>query len=69
MLVVAALSAIVAPPPHPKLRSVATAIVRIERPVAAGAGQWEASPAHLRREVVRVDENGRPVLLRLVEMP
>lgn len=69
MLLLAALSALAAAPPEPRATVRAQATVRIERPVAVGAVQWDSIPQGQRREVLTRDETGRPLLLRLVENP
>ena len=61
MLVLAVLAAT----PPPKVQ--ATATVRIERPVKANLEEWEKLPPQSKREVVISDEQGRRVLLRVVE--
>ena len=45
----------------------ARASVRIERPVSASREEWERLPKSARREVVIRDEQGREILLRLIE--
>jgi hypothetical protein len=53
----------VSPPPAPQ----ATATIRIERPVKASRADWERLPPQSKREVIVRDEQGRRLLLRLVE--
>lgn len=68
MLLLAALASQVAPaPPLPKGMAQAAATVRIERPSAVSSKDWDRSPPESKREIVVHDENGRPLLLRLVE--
>lgn len=69
------LAALVQPHGFPANTSPATsavaesrATVRIERPVRVGGEEWQRVPRDKRREIVITDEQGRPVLLRLVEM-
>lgn len=64
MLLLAALASQAASPP-PKVQ--ATATVRIERPVSASRERWEQLPPSSKREIIVRDEQGRPVLLRLIE--
>jgi hypothetical protein len=45
----------------------ATATVRIERPVKVSRDEWEKLPPQPKREVVITDEQGRRLLLRVVE--
>jgi hypothetical protein len=45
----------------------ATATVRIERPSTVTARDWERMPQAMRREVIVRDEQGQPLLLRLIE--
>ena len=47
--------------------SAAKAVVRIERSIQAHADDWSRKSDVQRREVRRIDERGRPVLLRIVE--
>jgi hypothetical protein len=54
---------------QPQVRVQATASVRIERPVTARAADWDKLPSQIRRETTIVDEQGRPILLRLIENP
>jgi hypothetical protein len=56
-----------ASPPQARIQS--TAIVRIERPVTAGREEWDRLPASQKRERLTRDEQGRPMLLRIVENP
>lgn len=51
----------------PKAQIQATATVRIERPAIANAKDWHEAPQSNRREVIIRDDEGHPVLLRLVE--
>jgi hypothetical protein len=45
----------------------ATATLRIERPVKVSRDEWEKLPPQPKREVVITDEQGRRLLLRVVE--
>jgi hypothetical protein len=45
----------------------ATATIRIERPAIANDKAWDQSPKASRREIIRRDERGQPLLLRVVE--
>ncbi len=49
-------------------KAAGAAIVRIEQPVAVSARNWEHSLQVTRREVIVRDEQGRKLLLRLIEM-
>jgi len=63
-----AMAAMTAPSPPPaQSHSQATATVRIERPAIANSKEWDRAPKAGRREIVRRDEGGQTVLLRLVE--
>jgi hypothetical protein len=53
-------------PPVPA-KAVATASVRIERPASASERDWEKLPKGRRRELIVRDEQGRDLLLRLIE--
>jgi hypothetical protein len=68
VLLLVALAAQAAPaPPPPKAAVQASASVRIERPSAVSAREWEQQPESAKRELRVLDEQGRAVLLRLVE--
>jgi hypothetical protein len=43
--------------------------VRIVRPAIASSKAWDLSPKRARKETIRRDERGEPVLLRLIEYP
>jgi hypothetical protein len=45
----------------------AKAVVRIERATTASRDSWSQRPIPERREVKRVDESGRKIVLRLIE--
>lgn len=45
----------------------AQAFVRIERASMGTQAKWEQIDGGQRREVRRIDENGRPIVLRLIE--
>jgi hypothetical protein len=66
LLVALAASQAVQPPP-PRVVLQATATVRIERPVTAGREQWDKAPPSNKHEIIVRDEQGRPMLLRIVE--
>jgi hypothetical protein len=53
-------------PAAPAARA-ATATVRIERAGSITADHWSKAPITSRREVVRTDENGRKITVRLIE--
>jgi hypothetical protein len=63
MLLLAALA--LSAPAQPRLEAVAA--VRIERPSIAASQLWEKLPKARRKEVRIRDEQGRELLLRLVE--
>jgi hypothetical protein len=70
MLLLIATTAVAAVPPPPRPAQVqARAIVRIMRPAIASSKAWELSPKGARKETIRRDERGEPVLLRLIEYP
>jgi len=54
-------------PPSARAQAQATATIRIERPAIANSAEWDRAPRASRKEVIRRDERGRPVLLRLIE--
>lgn len=53
--------------PHPKAEVRTSASIRIERPATASREQWEKTPKSLRRETIIVDEQGRPLLVRIID--
>ena len=65
LLLVLAAVASTGPPAKAAVQAVAT--IRIERPASASREAWERLPQSSRREIVIRDENGREILLRLVE--
>ena len=65
LLFASAVITIVAKPPTAEAR--ATATIRIERPAIASDKEWEHSPKASRREIIRRDERGQPMLLRVIE--
>ena len=66
MLLLAALAAFsAAPAERPAMQARVT--VRIERPARASAKQWDSLPLSGRREILIRDDQGRPVLIRLIE--
>ena len=67
MLVLVLAAAASAAPPGPKAVAQAQASVRIERPVTVNRQEWEKLPSSARREIAIRDENGREILLRLIE--
>jgi hypothetical protein len=68
VLLLIALSAQASPAPSQPIVAVqATATVRIERPSTVTARGWDRLPPQMKREVIVRDEQGQPLLLRLVE--
>ena len=65
LLLIAVNGASFSPPPHVEVQSIAR--VRIERPAIANSKEWEQTPKASRREIILHDENGQPVLVRLIE--
>lgn len=55
------------PPPRPQAEVQARATVRIERPATASSEQWAHVPRGARKEVIRRDERGNLVLIRIVD--
>lgn len=53
--------------PATRVHIQATATVRIQRSRALNEYEWKHTPKISRREVIIHDEEGRPILLRLVE--
>jgi hypothetical protein len=45
----------------------AKAVVRIERATAVSRESWSRAAPPERREIRRIDEQGRPIILRLIE--
>jgi len=66
MLLLFASAAITVSKP-PAAQAQATATIRIERPAIASDKEWEHSPKASRREIIRRDERGQPMLLRVIE--
>jgi hypothetical protein len=60
-----ALAALPVTPARAEAQAIAT--IRIERPAIASSRAWEDSPKGSRREVIRRDERGQPLLLRLID--
>jgi hypothetical protein len=54
---------------RPTVASAAPAVasVRINRPAEASKAEWERTPRANRREIVRRDADGRPILVRVIE--
>jgi hypothetical protein len=50
---------------EPSIR--ARAVIRVERAAVASRAEWERLPPARRRELVRKDELGRPIAIRVVE--
>lgn len=48
---------------------MATATVRIERAQPVTAEEWSRLPTIVRRELRRVDESGKPIIIRVIEHP
>jgi hypothetical protein len=68
VLLLVALSAQASPAPSQPIVAVqATATVRIERPSTVTASDWHRMPPQMKREVIVRNEQGQPLLLRLVE--
>lgn len=66
MIALAIIAAEPVPPPRP-IVAQATASVRIMNPVSIDQREWERLPDSARREIIIRDEQGRELLLRLVE--
>jgi hypothetical protein len=66
MIALALIAAATPPAPRPVLAQ-ATASVRIQRPVSVDQREWERLPKSARRETIIRDEQGRELLLRLLE--
>jgi hypothetical protein len=66
VIALAIVAATAAPSPRPAV-APATVSARIERPVRVDQRKWERLPESARRETVIRDEQGRELLLRLVE--
>jgi hypothetical protein len=62
------LAAAFTPQPAQPASVAATAAVRIERPVTVSSKEWEDVPERGRSERAIRDEQGRKLLLRLIEM-
>jgi hypothetical protein len=70
LLILGATTAWSAPPPAQPSRPAevqATATVRIERAATASPEQWAQVPRATRREVIRRDEHGNLLLMRIVD--
>jgi len=68
MLLLIASTAVASVPPGPRPADVqARATIRILRPAIASRKGWDLSPKGSRKETIRRDEQGQPVLLRLIE--
>jgi hypothetical protein len=67
MLLLAAAAALISPASSPRPQGEAVAGARILKPSAAGSRTWNESGEGQRREVRIRDEQGRELLLRLVE--
>ncbi len=65
MLLLAAVALASASAPTTEVKARAT--VRVERAVRVTGDDWKRLPEAKRREVLVRDEQGRPVLLRLIE--
>jgi hypothetical protein len=68
MLLLLGLAPAISAAPPASARAITTATVRIERPVTVGRERWEQLPRSSRSEIVVRDEQGRPVLVRVVEL-
>lgn len=51
----------------PSTRAVAT--VRIHRPGRVNAEEWHRLPPAERREIRRLDKDGKPILIRVIDYP
>ena len=60
-------SASAEPEPAGAATRSATTTVRIERSVSITERQWSEAPVESRREVELTDENGRKIIVRLIE--
>jgi hypothetical protein len=67
MLLLLALAEIAPSSPAVPVRVQATAAIRIERAGVATKTEWERLPPQRRRELIRTDELGRSIAIRLIE--
>ena len=67
MLLLIALAASASPPPPPVRVQEARATARIERSQRVTQETWTSAAEDQRREIIRRDEKGRLILLRLIE--
>jgi hypothetical protein len=51
----------------PQSLSQARASVRVERATISNEQYWKATPHQARKELLKFDEKGNPVLIRLIE--
>ena len=54
-------------PPVYRVTRQSTATVRIQRSSRATAETWSKAPAHQKRETTVRGDDGRPVIMRLIE--
>lgn len=69
MITLLALAEMIAATAAPTQVRQATATVRIERPARVTPETWHRASTAERREVLRRDESGRAILLRLIDFP
>ena len=53
--------------PHPRVEVRTSASIRIEHPATVDREQWEKAPKASRREIVVLDEQGRPIVMRVID--
>ena len=52
--------------PHPRVEARTSASIRIEHPATVDREQWEKAKAS-RREILVLDEQGRLILMRVID--
>ena len=52
---------------EPPAHAQGTVTIRVERPAIASENEWQRPSPGARREIIRLDERGRPMLLRVLE--
>lgn len=67
MILLIALAQAATPAQDTQPRVQARAVGRVVRPVVATREEWEHLAPASRREIIRNDEFGRPVIIRLIE--
>lgn len=65
LLPIAAIAATLEPVDRAHARAIVT--IRVERPAIANEKEWRISSPTSRREMIRLDEHGQPMLLRVIE--